>query len=141
MTPFGSSPRIVLDTSAYSHLRVGHQDTLEAVASAAAVLMPAIVLGELEAGFRLGSREKENLLSLGEFLQEPFVTIVQVTQEVSQQYGSIFAQLKLQGTPIPTNDIWIAANTMVASATLIAFDRHFEQVENLSCFIFEELVH
>ena len=52
--------RLVLDTSAYSHLRAGHVQVLDHVADAAVVIIPVTVLGELEAGFELGHRTQEN---------------------------------------------------------------------------------
>jgi len=59
--------RLVLDTSAYSHLRAGHSEVLEFVASATVVVMPVTVLGELEVGFELGSRTEENRRILAEY--------------------------------------------------------------------------
>lgn len=135
MTRSGSSSRIVLDTSAYSALRVGNEVVLDAIASSTAVLLPAIVLGELEAGFRLGSHEKSNLQVLEEFLEEPFVGMLAVTRDVSLQYGKVFSELRRAGTPIPTNDIWIAACTMAAGATLVTLDTDFEKVKGLSCVV------
>ena len=78
MKSSGAEPvaRLVLDTSAYSRLRLGHDMVLDSVAAAEMVLLPATVLGELDAAFELGSREKENRVVLTEFLDEPFVSIV-----------------------------------------------------------------
>ncbi len=66
---------LVLDTSAYSHFRRGHAEVLDGIATATVVYLPAVVLGELEAAFRLGSRRRENQATLAEFLEEPFVSI------------------------------------------------------------------
>jgi tRNA(fMet)-specific endonuclease VapC len=130
-----SSERLVLDTSAYSHFREGHSQATDWIAAAATVLVPTIVIGELEAGFRLGSREKENRHALSEFLAETFVVVVPVTAEVSHDYGLTFARLRRRGTPIPINDIWIAACTRVASGLLLTFDRDFESVPELRCVV------
>ena len=46
----------------------------------------------------------------------------------SDRYSRIAAQLKRQGTPIPTNDIWIAAQTMEHGVELITSDHHFEKI-------------
>jgi predicted nucleic acid-binding protein len=59
-------PNILLDTSAYAWLRTGHADVLSMVADADVVWIPAVVLGELEAGFELGSRPRENRALLAE---------------------------------------------------------------------------
>jgi tRNA(fMet)-specific endonuclease VapC len=110
MTISGVEPvaRLVLDTSAYSHLRHGHSAVLDHVASAGTVLLPLIVLGELEAGYELGTRHRENRLMLEEFLDEPFVALLPLTRSVARRYGRLFAQLRRGGTPIPINDVWIA---------------------------------
>ena len=68
--------RLVLDTSAYSHLRAGHAQVLDHVTDVAVVVIPVTVLGELEAGFELGSRAQENRRVLAEFLAEPFASVL-----------------------------------------------------------------
>jgi tRNA(fMet)-specific endonuclease VapC len=128
----GASQKLVLDTSAYSHLRTGHEATHELVAAAAIVLLPTIVLGELEAAFRRGSRYPENRNLLEEFLGEPFVAVLDVTHDVSRAYGRLFARLRAAGTPIPINDVWIAACTMSVEGHLLTFDQDFERVDSLT---------
>ena len=123
--------RVVLDTSAYSQLRRGHTSIIDWVATAEIVYMPVIVLGELEAGFRVGRRYNENAVALTEFLDEPFVETLSLTPDVSRKYGAIFAQLKRNGTPIPVHDIWIAAIALQYDLTLVARDAHFEKVDDL----------
>ena len=123
--------RLVLDTSAYSQLRMGHRAVLELIAAAAAVVMPTIVLGELEAGFRRGSRAIDDRRLLADFLEEPFVSVFPVDRPVAQRYGESFALLRQAGTPIPTNDVWIAATTFACSGTLATFDQHFGRVAGL----------
>lgn len=130
--------RLVLDTSAYSHLRTGHERVLGAVAAAEVVLVPTVVLGELEAGFELGSRQRENRTALAEFLEEPFVTDHPLTAEVARHYGRIFARLRRAGTPLPVNDIWIAASTLDCGGHLLTFDRDFRRIESLDCTIIED---
>lgn len=123
--------RVVLDTSAYAHLRVGHEDLSEWLAGASVVYLPVIVLGELHAGFSLGHRQRENEQTLRSFVSEAFVSIRETDRDIARRYGEIFSALRRAGTPIPTNDIWIAATTLVAGAHLITFDRHFAAIEGL----------
>lgn len=129
--------RLVLDTSAYSHLRAGHVDVLNHVAGAAVVVMPVTVLGELEAGFELGRRAPENRRVLAEFLDEPFASVMDVTATTVRYYASIFASLRRAGTPIPVNDVWIAAATMECNGHLLTFDRDFHRVMNLDHTLLE----
>lgn len=133
MIPFGAEAavRLVLDTSAYSHFRAGHPRVLDFIAAAEVVVLPTIVLGELEAGFRLGRREEENRALLAEFLAEPFVTISQVTPSVARHYGRLFTDLRRAGTPIPINDVWIAASTLDCGGHLLTFDEHFDSIAAL----------
>ena len=137
MTISGVEPvaRLVLDTSAYSHLRHGQEAVLEHVAAAGIVLLPMIVLGELEAGYELGKRHRENRLMLEEFLDEPFVAVLPLTRSATRRYGRIFAELRKAGTPIPINDVWIAATTIDASAHLLTFDSDFLAIDSLDCTV------
>lgn len=127
--------RLVLDTSAYSHFRAGDDRVLDKIAAAEIVFLPTIVLGELEAGFALGRRELENRTLLAEFLAEPFVAVLQATPTVAHHYGRLFASLRRAGTPIPINDIWIAATTLDCGGHLLTFDRDFSSVAALDCTV------
>ncbi len=123
--------RLVLDTSAYSYFRRGHAAVLDALARAERVLIPMTVLGELEAAFELGSRARENRRVLEEFIGEPFVDLLDTTASVARHYGRVFAALKRAGTPLPVNDIWIAATTLDCGGTLLTFDRDFQRISGL----------
>ena len=127
--------RLVLDTSAYSHFRAGHQQVLDLLAQTATVVIPATVLGELEAAFQLGRRARENRLTLAEFLGEPFVTVWPTTIAVARHYGRLFAELKRAGTPIPVNDVWIAAACLDSVGRLVTFDQDFKRIPGLECTV------
>lgn len=129
--------RLVLDTSAYSWMRSGHEGVLDLVAAAEIVILPVTVLGELEAGFELGGRQRENRTTLAEFLAEPFVSVRAVTPDTARRYGQIFAQLRRAGTPVPVNDIWIAASTLDCGGHLLTFDGHFESIPAIETTILD----
>ena len=129
--------RLVLDTSAYSHLRAGHVQVLDHVAGAALVVMPVTVLGELEAGFELGRRAQENRRTLAEFLDEPFTSVMEVTAATVRHYARIFAGLRRAGTPIPINDVWIAAATMECNGHLLTFDGDYRRIAHLDHTLLE----
>ena len=120
--------KIVLDTSAYSRLRAGHSEVLERAAAARAIVVPVTVLGELDAGFELGRRAVENRRVLAEFLEEPFVNVLDVTVATVRHYARIFAALRRAGTPIPINDVWIAAATVECNGHLLTFDRDYSRI-------------
>lgn len=132
-----SFERLVLDTSAYSHFRHGHSEVLDLLAVAEIVFLPTIVLGELEAAFELGSRPKENRVALREFLAEPSVVSAPVSESVARRYGQLFAQLRRAGTPIPVNDVWIAATALERRGHLLTFDSDFGRIAGLSCTLLE----
>jgi len=124
--------RIALDTSAYSALMTGHQDVAALIRRSEAVLVPAVVAGELLYGFRSGSRLEENSARLEAFLESPSVDLLPVTFTTADRFGRIAAALRKNGTPIPTNDIWIAAQVMEVGADLLSSDSHFRAVEGLA---------
>lgn len=139
MPTSGAEPirRLVLDTSAYARFRAGDQSVIGLLAAAEVVLIPATVLGELEAGFELGRRGRENRTTLSTFLQEPFVVVLPTTPDVARRYGQVFARLREAGTPIPTNDIWIAAAAIDSGGRLVTFDEHFRQIPGFDCLVFD----
>jgi tRNA(fMet)-specific endonuclease VapC len=123
--------RVCLDTNAYSMLlrnRAGLQRCLE---EAALIHIPTIVLGELYAGFCLGARYAENCADLKAFLELPGVQITPLSEEVAERYGFLVRDLRRQGTPIPTNDLWIAATALETGARLVSYDAHFQNVPGL----------
>lgn len=124
--------RLCLDTSAYSHLKTGHPATVGIVSESRSVMIPSIVLGELRAGFRLGTRLDRNDAELKAFLSSPVVQILEVDDEAASHYAQIFVDLRRKGTPIPTNDIWIAALAMREGATILTFDSDFGFIERLA---------
>lgn len=129
--------RLVLDTSAYSRFRSGDTRVRDLIAASTTVLLPATVLGELFGAFELGSRGKENRVSLSEFLAEPFVSLVPTSSPIARQYGRIYAALRRAGTPIPVNDMWIAACAVDQGACLLTFDGDFKNVSGLDYVLLE----
>lgn len=129
---------ICLDTSAYSRFRRGHDECTRAITSATDVSLPVIVLGELRAGFALGSRAEHNHRELHGFLAHPMVRVLDVDDGAANIYAGIFLDLRRAGTPIPTNDIWIAALARRAGAALVTSDRHFEYVRGLDLVLIDD---
>lgn len=123
--------KVLLDTNAYTALRRGDERILDALGRAEVVYMSAIVLGELHAGFKGGSKETANRHELEEFNSRPTVRILHVTQETAEIFGMVKHRLKTAGTPIPINDVWIAAHATEAGAFLITHDEHFDAVPGI----------
>ena len=123
--------KILLDTSAYVGFKRNNPELVEIIVRAELILISAVVLGELLFGFRNGTQFKKNLAELNRFLEHDAVETAPVGKISADRYSRIAAQLKRQGTPIPTNDIWIAAQTMEHGAELITTDEHFDKINGL----------
>lgn len=101
--------RLAIDTNRYADLCRGDPAVGEIVAHADTVFLPFVVLAELRAGFAAGSRARTNERTLQRFLAKARVDIRFATETTTHHYASLHGQLRAQGTPIPTNDLWIAA--------------------------------
>ena len=123
--------RIALDTNRYVDLCKGVEESVRLVATAEAVLLPFVVVAELRAGFALGRRTAENERVLRRFLLKEGVQVLFADDQTTVQYASVFRQLRLQGTPIPTNDMWIAALVLQHNAVLHDRDRHFDRLPQI----------
>jgi tRNA(fMet)-specific endonuclease VapC len=123
--------KVCLDTNAYSRLMGGHAPLTQLLESAEEVLVPVTVLGELYAGFEMGSKREANQRQLRDFLSMPGVETTVLTDSIAERYGILVGQLLRQGTPIPTNDIWIAATALETGARLVTYDSHFKHVAGL----------
>lgn len=124
--------KILLDTSAYSAFKRNDERVMGLVRRSEEIVFSPIVGGELLAGFRWGSRFERNRDELLEFLAHPRVRLVPLTLTTADRYGRIYRVLRRKGTPIPTNDLWVAAQTMETGAELVSLDRHFAVVEGLA---------
>ncbi len=124
--------RVLLDTNAYTALFRGHPEVSRLVRRAEEVLISPVVAGELLFGFRNGARYEANRRDLDAFLDSPFVRLLEVTLVTADRFGRISAALRKKGRPIPTNDLWIAAQAMETGADLLSFDQHFAEIEGLA---------
>ncbi len=124
--------KVALDANRYSDLCRGIAEVVDQVARAEKVYLPLIVLGELRAGFQAGSRARQNERILARFLRSPRVRLLLPDEQTSFHYASLFVQLRRQATPIPTNDLWIAALVIQHDLALLTRDSHFKHVPQLS---------
>ena len=128
--------RLVLDTNIYIDFGQGKEEVVDLIAGKSTeVLLPVIVLGELFYGFQKGSRSRDNEAMLRRFVTELGVSIIDVDEEVARKYSLIYSALSAKGTPIPINDVWIAASCMSVGGTLLTRDRHFEHIEQIDKII------
>ncbi|MGN6254783.1 MAG: type II toxin-antitoxin system VapC family toxin [Solirubrobacterales bacterium] len=125
-----------LDTSAYSNFRRGHEELVALIDRADWIGVPTVTMGELQTGFLLGARRDRNESELEEFLANPVVEVLPVDAEASRHYAEIVADLRRAGTPLPTNDIWIAATAARHGATVLTCDEHFERIARVGTILF-----
>lgn len=117
--------RTLVDTSAYSaHLR-DHPEVKQRIRQASEVCLSVVSIGELRAGFAGGSRRKKNEELLRRFLASPRSRVLGVDEETADRYAAIHEYLRRQGTPIPTNDVWIAATAFQQGLRVLTLDEHF----------------
>lgn len=124
--------RLMLDTNAYSALLKGHAGVAGYVRAAEQVVFSAVVAGELLFGFRNGSRYEENRQELEEFLANPYVSLLPVGLVTADRFGRVASALRRKGRPLPSNDVWIAAQAMESGAELLSFDGHFAEIDGLA---------
>ena len=123
--------KLALDTNRFVDLCRGETEVVRRLEEAEAIFLPFVVLAELRAGFAQGRHGRTNERTLQLFLAKPGVATLFASDDTTRSYAAIFRQLRHQGTPIPTNDIWIAAATMDVGGRLLTFDAHFQQVTGL----------
>jgi len=124
--------RLALDTNRYADLCRGNAGVAETVAAADEVWLPFIVLGELRAGFAVGIQGPHNEAVLRRFLLKPGIGVLYADEQTTHHYAAIYQQLRKHGTPIPTNDMWIAALVLQHSLTLYERDAHFDALPQLT---------
>ena len=120
-----------MDTSAYAAFLRGSPEVKEAVQQADEIFFNPVVLGELIAGFMMGRNEKRNRGILKQLLSSPRVIVAEMDEETSERYAAIVQSLRMKGTPIPTNDLWIAASAMQHGLKVLTTDRHYLEVPQI----------
>ncbi len=122
---------VAVDTNAYTAFRRGVPAAVELFSMADGLFLSTVVLGELRSGFASGSRSVVNERDLARFLASPRVAVLDVDERVTTVYAAVYLQLRTAGTPVPTNDLWIAASALTARVALFTYDAHFAQVDGL----------
>jgi len=123
--------RIAVDTNRYSDFMRGVPDAVDTFRSADRIYLPFVTLAELRAGFACGTRSGENEAGLVRFLDSPRVAVLLADEETTHHYARLFRQLRVQRTPIPTNDLWTAALAVQHDLHLFARDGHFDRLPQI----------
>lgn len=123
--------RVALDTNRLTDLFQGDADLAGILGGCQEVWIPFVVLAEMKAGFLGGTRHVQNEALLSNLLSRETVAILYASRETTEQYARLFVQLKRAGTPVPDNDLWIAAISIEHDLALITRDRHFDKIPQL----------
>ena len=123
--------KILIDTNIYSRAMRGDHGVLHCLQHVTHIGISSISIGELLSGFKGGNKQDINRQELNIFLDSPRVALYYVDEITAEFYSAILNQLKKQGTPIPTNDIWIAATALQQGLPVYTFDQHFEHIAGL----------
>lgn len=123
--------KVLIDTNRYTDFARGDAEAVDVLQRAARLFLPFVVVAELRAGFLSGSRSERNEANLTRFLASPRVDVLYADEETTHHYARLFRQLRAQGTPVPTNDLWTAALAVQHGLHLFARDRHFDHLPQI----------
>ena len=121
---------MILDTNGLSAVAEGESALEPILRKAAQIAIPVIVLGEYRYGISHSRKRKHYERWLAEYL--PTFRILDVDERTTLSYSAVRTELKRAGTPIPSNDVWIAALCRQHSLPLISRDRHFDAVSGIT---------
>jgi tRNA(fMet)-specific endonuclease VapC len=120
---------VILDTNALSAIADGERAAVEVLRGANRVAIPVIVLGEYRFGIGQSKRRSEYELWLSRSLAD--CTILRIGAETAEKYAEVRLELKRTGTPIPANDVWIAALSREYGLPIVSQDKHFDLVAGI----------
>lgn len=125
--------RVLLDTNCLTDgLRGADRELARKLEEAVEVHIPFVTLAEIKAGFLAGRRTAENEGLLAAFLRLPGVSVLFADHGTTDVYARLFQQLRRAGTPIPTNDLWIASLAVQHQLMLLSHDEHFAKLPQVS---------
>ncbi len=93
------------------------------------MFLPLTALGELCKGAFKSSQPQKNRLLLETFLRT--VALLHPDTATVVRYAQISVDLERKRTPIPENDVWIAAVALECAMPLATRDAHFNHVTGL----------
>ena len=121
---------MILDTNGLSALVEGDPALESSLRKAAQVVLPVIVLGEYRYGVSQSRYRNQYEQWLSKYLSS--FRILDVDERTTVAYSTVRIELKKAGTPIPSNDVWIAALCRQHSLPILSRDRHFDLVAGIT---------
>ena len=125
---------MILDTNALSAWAEGAVSVEAPFRSAGRLVVPSVVLGEYYFGIRQSRYRRRYEDWLRRYL--PLAEIATVTHATASAYADIRLELKHAGSPIPPNDLWIAALARQHAFQVLSNDAHFDLVQGVERIAF-----
>jgi tRNA(fMet)-specific endonuclease VapC len=123
--------KLLIDTNVYGAFKANDPEIVRKLRSCEEIHVNVTVLAELIAGFKAGTKEARNREELKQFLNSPRVVLDEITEATAEFYAHIYMMLRLKGSPVPPNDIWIAASAAQHGCALFSLDKHFGVIDGL----------
>jgi tRNA(fMet)-specific endonuclease VapC len=120
---------VILDTNALSAIVDGRPEIKPVINGAQVMAVPVVALGEYRFGVALSSRNALYRQWLLDHLHE--YRMLAITEETTLYYADLRVELKRDGKPIPSNDVWIAALSRQHGFPVLSRDKHFDLVRGL----------
>jgi len=117
---------VILDTNALSAFFDGDPCLVQLISEAQELFLPVIVLGEYRFGLRGSKLRKEWEPKLVEFSK--LCSVLPILESTTVKYAAMRHDLKVAGTSIPENDIWICALAAEYQLPVVTKDAHFDLV-------------
>ncbi len=123
--------RLLLDSNVFIDFCQGDPEVVERLEAASEIGVPFVVLAEIRAGAQIVKRGQAQARVLAELLNQPGVSCIHSSDATTHHYAALYAQLRKAGTPIPTNDLWIASLALERDFILYTRDAHFDAIPQL----------
>jgi predicted nucleic acid-binding protein len=120
---------VILDTNALSAYADEQMSVFQALSTANILALPVVVIGEYRYGIKLSRQRAGYQQWLNEFIGT--CRILDIDESTTKYYADIRVELKESGTPIPVNDVWIAALSRQHGLPVLSRDRHFDAVSGV----------
>jgi predicted nucleic acid-binding protein len=124
--------RVCLDETAYVHFRRGTSTVVDAIRAASGVVVPAVVVGELQSAFRRGRRRERNEAELARFLAHPAVSTCDMDLETAEHYARIADDNRRQGVQATVTRLWVAASAAKNGLTVLTCDEEFRKIRGVA---------
>ena len=123
--------KVCIDSSAYIEMEHGSKAVSNFLAKCEEIIVPAATLAELLEGNCFRDNSNAANVALNHFLDMPNVRFVPAGHSIAYRYAQISYSLRRRGTPVPPNDIWIAATAFENGACVLSYDAHFDRIDGL----------